>query len=328
MDNPSKSTRVFHTPTESYCPLPIPLFYHIPDPRRRGQGRNWETLSTETHNIKRRDIKKLQKALQRYNQLTPAHADFESLRAKLLSTRWGCKKLKQPFFQAADINAQIVQTLKEDVLPQTGKHMKGLLASQLCSRQTGGIDCAKTDALGLDAKVVRSAKWHEQEAQQTKQNGAAKRRRKAAQTLSRNYPSDITREALPEYVQKMYEDFFMRASYVPSGAKDNLRHVSVLKHELEEELYAMYPAMLRDLSQAHRDELFEHVDRPSNDTYTVLQASIITAEYWATKDGFTPEEEVSHRRDVAVKKYRDKLNHSTWMKRGHSMGPPQKDGPK
>ena len=206
--------------------------------------------------------------------------------------------------------------------------MKGLLASQLCSRQTGGIDCAKTDALGLDAKVVRSAKWHEQEAQQTKQNGAAKRRRKAAQTLSRNYPSDITREALPEYVQKMYEDFFMRASYVPSGAKDNLRHVSVLKHELEEELYAMYPAMLRDLSQAHRDELFEHVDRPSNDTYTVLQASILTAEYWASKDGFTPEEEVSHRRDVAVKKYRAKLNHSTWKKRGHSMGPPQKAGPK
>jgi hypothetical protein len=283
-------------------------------------------LSTDPYNVKRQARTAIGKKVTRYNTLPANHPDFEPLRKQILSTQYGCNRLGLPFSPATHA-VEIVETLRDEVLPGYGKHLRGDVVSKLCKKPTGGVCKAKAAALGLDCQEVRDATWHEQEAQQTNQDGTPKRGRTAKHTLAQNYAPNVTHAALPKYVEDMYVKFFMRASYLPSGANNNLRHVSVLKHELEEELYAVYPAMLRELNEEHGSDIFDHQDRASNDTYTVLQANILTAMHLASKDGFTDEQEVTSRRDFAIAKYRHTLNRSCWVRRGHAMGQKQPSGP-
>jgi len=280
--------------------------------------------------VVRREHNLTRKCFENWCRLTPADPSFSQERQKLQATQYGrkllAKLLDEPLAEQAATNASIVQVLKRDILPHQGKHVKGHFTATLCRPTNDSTLRQKATALGLSVNQVRYATWHEREAKQSDANGVCKRNKSAAATLAQNYPADVTRESLPAVIEQMYVDFFIDASYVPSGANNELRHVSQTQHELMEEMYAMYPAMLRTLSDDDLAHIFENTKRDSCTTYTVLQASILAVQHWEKAEGFDSRAEVNARRKVAKAIYRAKLNHSCWNRRGYAMGQPSPSG--
>ena len=115
------------------------------------------------------------------------------------------------------------------------------------------------------------------------------------------------------------------ASFIPSGANSKLRHVDLAKHEIQAELYAVFPQMLRELLDKHPH--LTQVPPKSTGTYTVLQACLLTAKHWKDREGdnFNLAAEVKTRRAHMQKRYRDKLQYSTWTRRGYKMNAPEVD---
>jgi hypothetical protein len=68
----------------------------------------------------------------------------------------------------------------------------------------------------------------------------------AMESVERNYASNATRQHFTEAEESVMEDFYFRTTSVMSGAHRQTRNLEKTEHEWEEEMYAVWPQMLRN----------------------------------------------------------------------------------
>jgi hypothetical protein len=69
----------------------------------------------------------------------------------------------------------------------------------------------------------------------------------AMKSMERNYaPKEASSPAFTEGQEKVMEDFYFRTTSVMSGAQRQTRNLEKAQHEWEEEMYAVWPQMLRN----------------------------------------------------------------------------------
>lgn len=210
-----------------------------------------------------------------------------------------------------NVDAELRKNVKR-VLDGTGGHLRSLLEVKFCTRpatlhpastqetpppvQTPATEKIQTNpeiakVLGLKpGDVTRSA------------NRTRKQKSRGEATLKSNYPSNnaVKKTYRKPYESEMYVDFFHRHSVYFSGAgvgSDRL-HTEIENYELEAELYAEIPTMLRDAGSNNPASLVPH-----KDYYTRLQASTLAAMWASEQDDFDLETEMDLRREKALQKY-------------------------
>ena len=210
--------------------------------------------------------------------------------------------------------------MKNKVLPMFGHHESAYVQTKLCEGdKPGTVDTQVCETLGLNPKDVG---WARDRMNNPK---LVDRTARIKETIGQDRPTNCTRKSMPEAVEKMYVDFFKNSSFVPSGATTQLLHVSLADWELHADLYAVYPQMLRELLDKHPELL--DLPHKNTKTYTVLQACLLTAKYWKdrAKDQFDLKAETETRRKHMIEKYRGKLQHSLWKRRGYKVDAPGAD---
>jgi len=271
-------------------------------------------LKMDRGNVQKRKTIALRKVWEEFKNTTVQHERHTEMRNMLLQEKWGCKKLKVPWKGTPSAIERAMTNFKEKVLPLFGHHTKALVQATVCEGDKHGtVDSDIAVSMDLDPKKVGWAR------DRVTNPMTADRTARTKATLGQDTPANCNRQSMCEEVEKMYVDFFERSSFVPSGAKTKLRHVAIAVWELYADLYAVYPQMLRELHDKHPE--LTDVQDESTKTYTVLQACLLTAQHWKDRAGskFDLQAEVELRRAHKKDKYRRKLEHSLWTRRGHKV---------
>ena len=120
------------------------------------------------------------------------------------------------------------------------------------------------------------------------------------------YPVGVNRCKLSQSEETLLTLFFVRTTYVASGANRKTRILAKMDWEWEMQLFADYPMELRRLAQRYPD-LVPDVSNPPTTGWTELQANILAAMKQCKDPTFDPDAERTRRRQEWRKTYVQKL---------------------
>jgi hypothetical protein len=118
--------------------------------------------------------------------------------------------------------------------------------------------------------------------------------------LMSSYPDDVKRTGLPDDVKTLIVEFFLSMTFILSGATRNTRNLGVSKAELERELFAVWPQLLRKLA-GRREPV------SVSGTLTRFQESLRLAVQSGGVADFCEKEEYKTRRAFADQQYARQL---------------------
>jgi hypothetical protein len=112
-----------------------------------------------------------------------------------------------------------------------------------------------------------------------------------------SYPDDVKRQGLHEDMKSLFVNFFLSMTFILSGAKRNTRNLGISKAELERELFAVWPQLLRELAKKREPPASGAVPE------TRFQQSLTLAVESGRMEGFSETDEYKTRKAFADQQY-------------------------
>jgi hypothetical protein len=119
------------------------------------------------------------------------------------------------------------------------------------------------------------------------------------------YPAAVTREKFPPWIKALLVTFFLNITRVMSGARNETRHLPLSKHDVDTQLYAQWPKLLRQAAKQTPCLLVAPTDNRKE--YTKFECSVRAAMWSAQQTMFDQDAEYHARWSASNSAYLRKL---------------------
>ena len=220
---------------------------------------------------------------------------------KLYSTKLGRKELLRMPHVAhqvgmVGVDALLRQNTKATIQKCGDKHSATLVESATRGMKT-------QEAAELTGKTKRYIQKCRKSARERDMNSHS-----SALTTDRSVRNPVGVRFTTQEEQAIYVDFFRRNTHQRSGARGETRELQMRNVEIEAELFAQYPSLLRSFAQNNPDVLSKarQNKNPTRFEWSLVNAVNVESEYvgdWNKRE----QEEINVRRNQYLTKYRHYL---------------------